>query len=381
MKKRLLVISNKFLPTAEQIGPILYRIIKNIQAEKTLVLTNENPLDKKYPSWLFNKDNDTIEIKSKILKTGSDLGKNGIIKKIITAFYLLRFKSFLLINLFKEMKNDNYNILLTSVMAPNFHWFGVIVKILWPSKIWIAFFSDPYSNTPFEEVKKNNLRKLEEKLTFKFADKIIYVSEAQKEFCYKNKGEDKKAVIFPFYYLSEWKKSIIENTTKDKNINNKKINLIHPGNVYGNRNIEEFLKILKKLKKDIKFYNCGNFDKSLIKKFDLEETVISLGYLDYEILLEKINTSDYIIVVDSFFKDIKNPYMPSKVVDAMYFNKPIIAITDEDTELDRFCKITKNLSLRNNSEIIEEKMKEIISGKTHIIPDYTMYCDLNIKII
>lgn len=374
--KKLFVRAFNFLPTADSIGAIIYRIILNIKSDEIVVLSREYLESNKFPEWLLNYEEkikvDTIlfsQLKSKNLFT--------ILKKIVTK---IKENIKILKYLFKKP-----DIILTSIMPENGHWYGYFSKLINRKVKWIAFFSDPYANSPFEGVNKNKIKKLckyiEEKLVFKYADRIIYVSEAQRDFSYKGKNKESQTIVIPFYYLSRWKKIILHNVKKKNRYSKEIINIIHPGNIYGNRKLDEFFIALKKFENKLHYYNCGIFDEELIRKYNLENLVTSFGHVNYETLLENISDSDYVIVIDSFFENIRNPYMPSKVVDAMYFDKPIIAITDENTELDKFCKITGNLSIRNNSSQIEKELKKVINGEINIKPDYSMYCDLEFDII
>ncbi|MGL5459122.1 MAG: glycosyltransferase [Cetobacterium sp.] len=380
-----------YLPIANPIGPIVYRILKNINVNSYEIISTRKK-GACFPKWLVKNNSEMIEqlkyenIFEKI--------KNKLLEKIKFAYHLVK-------NL-----RVNYEVILSITMPEGYHKFAYIYKILHPKVKWIAFFSDPYSNSPFQnynykiiknrfylfnlikrecskiiwEIKKK-LFLLEEKIVFKYADKIIYVSETQREFCYKKRDKKEKTMVIPFYYLSEWKEKINQHIAQKNNYNKNLINLIHPGNIYGNRKVDEFLKALENFEGKIHCYNCGEFDKSLLKEYKIENTVTSLGFVNYETLLENIKEANYIIIIDSFFENIKNPYMPSKVVDAMYFDKPIIAITDEGSELDKFCKITGNLSIKNNKELIQEKLMQLINNELKIKPNYSMYCDLIFDII
>lgn len=402
MGKKIFIFTEQFLPTAGTIGAIIYRILKNIEFENCKVFNKTKINEIKLPEWLF-KSSSKIEIESVNINSADN--KNILLNIFFQKISRLRFN--IKYNLkFISILLKKADVVITSTMPPGYHKYGYIYKIIYPKTKWIAFFSDPYSNSPFElfgnEVKKDKLYlfrkiyrfmakkensfqkkllKIEEKLVFKYADKIIYVSEAQRKFCYKGESQEEQTLIFPFYYLDDWKRKIEKNIKSKQNYNKKFINIVHPGNIYGNRKPDEFFKALKKFEEKIHYYNCGIFDKELIKKYKLENTVVSLGHINYEILLENIREADYVIVIDSFFKSIENPYMPSKVVDAMYFDKPIIAITNKGTELDKFCKITGNISIENNSKEIENVLTKILEKQIVIKPQYNMFCDINIDII
>lgn len=403
--KKMILFTEEYFPKDGPIPQILYKIIKNLPTNKNYIFSKRIKNTSVFLDYLI-VNNDEIKIFiNEILYKKSFFKKRKIISKVLDIllekYSNLKYNIHFLCNL-----NKKYDIVMTSSMSRGYHKYGALYKIFYPNVKWIAFFSDPYSNSPFDEysskIKKDNIYilkkiykiflklnfqimkyfyKLEENIVFKYADKIIYVSEAQKEFCYKGKDEKNQIIIFPFYYLSEWKNKIEKNIRVRNRYNKNRINFIHPGNIYGNRKPDEFFKALKYFENKIHYYNCGYFDTSLITEYSLKEVITSFGSVNYEILLENIKEADYVIVIDSFFKDIKNPYMPSKVVDAMYFNKPIIAITDENTELDKFCKITGNISIRNNVEIIRIKLAELITEDFKVKPDYSMYCDLKFDII
>ncbi|EOQ3031916.1 hypothetical protein MW061_RS25405, partial [Escherichia coli] len=69
-------------------------------------------------------------------------------------------------------------------------------------------------------------------------------------------------------------------------------------------------------------------------------------------------------------------YMPSKVVDAMYLHKPIIGITESNSELDFFLHKTGNISIPNDRKIISSVLSNL---KQNSKCDFSMYADLNLS--
>ncbi len=380
--KKLFVMSGIYYPNSDTITAILYKYLLNIKSDEIFVITTKSKTDYVLPKWLkFDEKN--IIIKYINYKSWT-LEKNIIIKIFLKISAILKIFFFNTINFIQRIFLKKYDIILTFTMPPKYHWYGIIAKIIKKDKIkWIACFSDPYSNSPFNTRNKlvNYIDSIEEKLTFKYADKIIYISDAQRDFCYKGTNKKEQTLVIPFYFLSQWKKAI-EKNIKVQNIYDKnKINFLHAGNIYGNRKIDEFLIALKKYESNINLNMCGKFEVGICEKYKVEKAIKNYGTLDYEKMLEHVKECDYFLVVDSFFEKIKNPYMPSKVVDAMYFNKPIIAITNKGTELDKFCELTGNISVENNSVEIENILKKIVQKKLEINPDYSKYEDLKFDVL
>lgn len=377
--KKMLIISKIYFPQADPITSIVYRYLENMNYKKKIVISKILKEDSKIPLWLIQdlKNEQNISV-----STNFNL-KNKQFRKVILFWLFIKFYIVVTYYFIKKIVFGDYNAIFTCSMPGNCHWFGALGKIF--NKRWIAFFSDPYSNSPFESEKnlksiKFKLRCLEEKLAFRYADKIIYVSEAQRKFCYKGNKIEKQTIIIPFYYLSEWKKKINENIKFSGLYDKKKVNIIHAGNIYGNRNPKELFKALEKANNNILLHNCGRLDEKIIEENKIEKKIKKHGHLDYENMLKHVNEADYFLVLDSFFKKISNPYMPSKVVDAMYFNKPIIAITEEGTELAKFCEVTKNVWVKNNEKDILEVLNKISEGLLIINPNYNMYKDLKFDI-
>ena len=92
-----------------------------------------------------------------------------------------------------------------------------------------------------------------EKLVQKYADKVIYICEEERDFCinnYPNKDELlAKSMIIPLNYVDSWNlyNNLIVNENKK---HDGKMVCSHFGRVYGLRKLDNFLLALKKMKSD-----------------------------------------------------------------------------------------------------------------------------------
>lgn len=381
----ILVISARFFPSADTIAPVLYRYMQNIPFTQATVLSKSFDKESMFPEWLTDSIAKQMQLNPLHYPATNSAPTPWIIGLVTRISRMIYFQ---LRNL-QQIFSGRYDILLTNTLPPYMHWYGIIAKFFLRDKIfWVSSFSDPYSNSPYEgsgnKIQKW-IRRVEERIVFKLADRIIYLSETQREFCYKGKSKDQQTLVIPVYFLSDWQEKI-RNNIRFKGLyqrdNKNKHILVHTGNIYGNRRPQELFRALKNFTGDVvQLHNCGKMDERLIDEHGVGNMVVSHGHVDYEQMLEFVNESDYFVVLDSFFDHTKNPYMPSKVVDAMYFDKPIIAITDKDTELHKFCQITGNVSVENEAKKIAQIFQRIISKELAIVPDYTMYKDLRFQIV
>ncbi|STO56906.1 hypothetical protein [Grimontia hollisae] len=334
---KILIVSRESIPKSNPAGLVAYR----------------------YAS-LFSKNNN-IELISIIESGGNFYPEEYIDNNIsIRNFVILNSKVrklFVYINVFfyvlRKLYFDGFKTIITHTNPPYVHFYGLLSKLFTIGRVkWISSFTDPYSNSPFEKERFFSagkiIRKIEELSTFKMSDNFIFVTETMRNFILQGDIKlYKKSIIIPFFYLSDMKKKI-DNSKAALIKTDKVLNIVHPGPIYGNRDSSNLLKVLSKIH-GVNLTVLGKVSNFNIDSIENVKIIPTVDYLD---LLEIIHQSDFVIVIDSFFKTIKNPYMPSKVVDAMYMNKPIIGITDSGTELDLFLRNTGNISITNDENAI-----------------------------
>ena len=155
---------------------------------------------------------------------------------------------------------------------------------------------------------------------------------------YGKKFKHKIKVIPQHYYTEDIKNRIIK---KDYSF----LELLHSGNMYQERKIDMFIKILSKMKKNnkikVKFIGCHDKledDKSLAKKYNVDcDFTLCYPFKDWSfsqsIPFEKIRkymiNTDILIHIEYVTEN--NHFLSFKLIDYLSYNRPIITITQKNT--------------------------------------------------
>lgn len=204
---------------------------------------------------------------------------------------------------------------------------------------WIAHFYEPWCDNTYRKstpyvMKKN---KEWERLVVENADIIIHNSKRMCDSWLEKYGrlvEDKLAYLpMPLNVTGE---------KKEKKIGNKII-ISHIGNLYGLRNSSIFLKALNECLKDnitvreklkINFIGkVSDVDIDTVKQLQLEGIVNFVGKLTEEECVEYYNNSDVFLVIEG--QDQGPLFFPSKLIKYLYYERPIIGITESGSVLDQ----------------------------------------------
>ncbi len=208
---------------------------------------------------------------------------------------------------------------------------------------WIMHLSDPWFDSPYR-VKTKYEKKLAayEFSCFKNADSIMLTTESTADF-YKKK--------YPQFSekINVSRNVMPSNNYQSKEYNkNKKLTLMYAGALYGDRRATTLLEGLSwlkekypKLLKSVKIFFIGNMTEEIkaeINSYGFEQ-VLTLGKKTYAEVLQMQVSADILISLEP---DGKSPllktFMPSKVLDYIASNKPILAITPENSETWKLCE-------------------------------------------
>lgn len=365
---KYIFIARNTIPLANPAGLVIYRIAKalsNLKHNVEIFSLNKPSGEQQIPKWLTESDD--------IHVNGVNLTKKNIL------FSYLKFLFSLSGTIKKELKKNETIYIVTHTNPLYTHWIGFICKLIFNKRIkWISSFTDPYVRSPFSGYAKFTfgtcVRILEQRLSFFFSDKIVFVTDTMRDFiCNGNKKALNKSIVVPFFYLSNWKEKILNYDKIKEKRNEQRLLIMHAGSIYGNRDASKFIDALSDHESTIIFKNFGVVNQKI--QYSSANIVIT-SPLPYDDMMVNLKKADYILIIDSFFKDIKNPYMPSKVVDAMYLHKPIIGITESNSELDFFLRKTGNISIPNDRKIISSVLSNL---KQNSKCDFSMYADLNLS--
>ena len=384
--KKILVITWFYPPVNSSEGVVTYKLLNNSKLEYD-VYTQKNS-----DSWSYGKE-DYLENNKNIncIFSNSDNLKSW--KKEA-------------INYFKE-NMDKYDIVMTRSMPPESHEIGYIIKNIKPSIKWIASFGDPIANNPYIPLrkmeykkKKNSLkyilyslrsnlvesknRSLENKI-LKKCDYVIFNSNEQKEYMLRNKKEI-NSIVLPHSYD--------EKLFNRENKENKKITISYFGHLDEIRNASLFLIAIneiymadKKVKDKIliEFYgNLGKKDIDYINKNKLN-TIINYGKkINYLQSLEKMCSSDYLLLIDANLSTVinQNIFFAAKLADYLGSKTPIIGITMYDGVSADILRNTSNILLTYSKSDIKNYLRKIISGDINVnnnIKEIEKYNAINVS--
>ena len=254
---------------------------------------------------------------------------------------------------------------------------------------WVMHLSDPVYDNPYRrKMGKENKLQQEEYRCFKESDYITVTTESIANF-YINK-----------YPQFQNKIKITPNVMPHMNINynidevsKNKITMVYAGALYGERNLNIFLTVIKKikfqyeelyLKLDIKI--IGNMVEEIEQ--DIKDSGLLCfdvkGRIDYVELLKIQKKSDILISIEP---DGNNPilktFLPSKILDYVVLQKPILALTPEGSETWNLCNIHGfGWAVESNHvEKLYQLLIEILSGKKQssmLRPNYELLNQYNV---
>lgn len=236
------------------------------------------------------------------------------------------------LNRIKKINLDNYDVLITRSQWHSAHLVGLTIKEKYPNIPWIAQFSDPWVDNPY------NLRmpfshyfasKWEQKI-IELADTITYTSKETIDLVMQK--YDSKYISKAYYLPHCFDLELYNQKTK---INKTRYIIRCLGAFYGKRSPEAFFKAIEYIvsyKKEllenvlIEFYGIDDKRKNLIEKYPLAQKFIKLFKgVNYSESLNKMQTADCLVSIDAPLKF--SPFFPSKLVDYMGSNRYIFSIS------------------------------------------------------
>ena len=395
-KERILALPGVFLPHNETITQIAYKILCNLDYEIDILVFKAQK-DKYFVDYL-KKDSKFkkmhihyIDIDWKELNINSNNFNIFKIKKYINLYIKES------INL---AKSNKYKAVFSFSMPNYTHMAAYMIKKMYKDNIkWYASFSDPISNNLYiEQFKKEKFktkilyvllkithyRKKYEKVSLNYADKLIFICKELRDYI-TNKKEKyvSKSIIYPITYIKDWINfQKLTSSAKEKN-DNDKIVFAHFGNIYGLRKIDKFLKALNELKsenkeivKKIEIHQYGDVDKCQLanyNSYDLKSILHFHNRVDYDECIDIMSKSDVLLIFDTIVeKNGIQPFLPSKITDYLLTNKPIFAITLQNSPL--YDIINKeHICVNNDSDEIKKALTKQILNYKNISNDIQKY--------
>ena len=396
MSKKMLVIPGGFVPYNDTVTLLSYKHLRNLDCEMDVIALN-GQVDEGIKQSLnqdINYKKFNIEYFGNYDETVATYEK----KNIVSGFFnLLKYCFYAK----KKVKMKKYDFVYTSSIPSFTHFAGYLIKkMLKEDIIWIASFSDPLYKSPYktdlESFKEYNIIQkigffvyigiymngFYEKIAQKYADKIIYICEEQKDFMishYSNKDElDKKGMIIPLNYIKDWdiyKQLLIKSEVK----NEKKI-VAHFGRIYGLRKIDSVLVALSELNKEIVnledkivFEQYGQIlDRylNMIKDLKIENLFKCYDKISYKEVMEKMYSSDCLALYDTFVQEGEiQPYLPSKSLEYLLLEKDLFILTPLKSPTHRIFESYGYNCVNNDVQSIKNRIKAILNNDT-VYMDY-----------
>ncbi|MBR2997847.1 MAG: hypothetical protein IKF37_02085 [Bacilli bacterium] len=394
-KKRILALPGVFLPHNETITQITYKILCNLDYEIDVLAFKALP-DRYFEDYIkndkkFKKFNiNYIDIDWKKLDFNS---KNPNFLRTIKYINLYIEKAM-------ELASKNEYDCVFSFSMPNYtHLAAYKIKKKYNEKIkWFASYSDPiHKNLYVEQLKNEKLktkilyillklivyRKKYQDVTLKYANKLIFISDALKKYVTEDKKEYyKKSIIYPITYVKEWPnyQKLTEVSKNKDNLKDNKIVFAHFGNIYGLRKIDKFLEALNELIKEkkidpkkIEIHQYGDVDKNQINLFKGSEVLFVHDRVDYDKCIELMKKSDVLLIFDTIVDENEiQPFLPSKITDYLLTNKPIFAVTTKNSPLYDIIN-KKHICASYNIENIKECLLKQINNIDNVSNDIKKY--------
>ena len=396
MTKKILVVPGGFVPYNDTVTLLSYKHLRSLDAQMDVIALkgqeDEGIKQSLKEDKNFKKFN--IEYFGNYDETVATYEKKNVVSSFFNLIKYCRYAK-------KKAKNNNYDVVYTSSIPSFTHLAGFLIKkMLKDDIVWIASFSDPLYKSPYkrdlESFKEYSfiqkigffvyiwiyMNGMYEKIAQKYADKIIYICEEQKEFMishYSNKTKlEEKAMVIPLNYIKDWKiyeDLLVKNETK----NQKKI-VAHFGRIYGLRKIDTLLLALKELRQEIPdlknkivFEQYGQIlDRyvTMIKDYEIEDLFKCYDRISYNEVMKKMHSSDALALYDTFVKegDIQ-PYLPSKSLEYLLLKKDLLVLTPKNSPTHRIFEKFGYKCVNNDVESIKKRIKEIINNQ-NIVIDY-----------
>lgn len=267
----------------------------------------------------------------------------------------------------------SYDCLVTWSQFHSSHLAGWVLKKRNPNLKWVAHFSDPWADNPFNPfpLVLNHIYRRMEKRVIEACDEVVFTSERTLDLVMKKYSESNrsKAHVIPHPFDSDLYST--EPERKDQ-----RLIFRYLGKFYGPRNPGTLFEAIKRLQQKIPrleekicfefigtgSLNTGGLPDSLVKV---------LPTVDYVTSLKLMGSADVLLVIDAPFDE--TVFLPSKLVDYLGARRRIFGITPNGTSRDLILKMGGKVANPDNVVEICEKLESILIDSKPFaeLPDIT----------
>ena len=337
-------------------------------------------LNSKLPDLLPDYEIDVVTIDHESLKLSLDAslgamveGKFGAVHRVKPAFwctpFVFKFLRYFCVfpdrytvfngNVVKKalaLGLNNYDVIMTWSQWHSIHLVGLALKTENPDSFWVAHLSDPWSCNPFLPKYKifRSLQKFFEKKTFAKADQLHFTSEETRKMSVRDYSCSVSAKAFTIPHA--FKKRFLQ--PKNHKYDSDKIKIRYMGNFYGARNPITLIKIFqqlmrqdKQILKDVQIEFFGSWlgvqnpSNHVEKQF--QDQIFFREPVDYKQSLQLMSDAEILLIIDA--PSAESMFFPSKLVDYMSAERPIVAITPDGTA-ERIIRSIGGFVISPNSE-------------------------------
>jgi glycosyltransferase involved in cell wall biosynthesis len=234
---------------------------------------------------------------------------------------------------------------------------------------WIAHFSDPWVDNPYNQIRWPTIVKLHhrwEKQIIKNADILSFTNQEACQLVmakYPDKWIEKCCII-PHGY-----KTMRQNNAKCDDFNKKYLNILYLGSFYGKRNPLNLFKALRQLRQNcpelskFKIWLIGRMPhetyKKIIKEYNIDDIVCLRKAVSHRKALSYARAADVLLTLDTEC-DNSDIFLESKLIEYLGFAKPIYGIVAPDGKSDKLLKsagcLTANMQ---NPQDIADNLEQL----------------------
>jgi hypothetical protein len=211
------------------------------------------------------------------------------------------------------------------------HYIGLFLKKIYPHLSWIVHASDPIANNPYENLGffSSRYRIFLEKRIVRKADLVITTTPQYK------KNLSINSPHFPLHKIV-FIPGVVQSLSMKQKVNSKYFRIVHTGNLYGLRNLEQFENAINWIKENspdvlmwMQFSLVGDLSsrnhKTALRVGKLVQTNIVSSRISHVETEDFCLNADLLLTIEAPLDN--NPFFPSKILDYLAYPSPQLLIS------------------------------------------------------
>ena len=273
----------------------------------------------------------------------------------------------------RHLRWPGNRLLVTFAQPWQDHEIGLELKANNPSIRWAAHFSDPWVDSPYFSPANGEARDAAQRAqddVIRCADRLVFVTDMTANLVMRNYPERyrEKVHIIPHVVDTE-----IAASAEQENTENGPLVIAHSGSLYSGKRVPHGLfaalaamnsdgMLHKRLK--VRFIgDRPNDGHDLINHHALGRVIETTTPLYYRASLKEMVGSDCLFIIDADIPE--SPFLPSKFADYLMTDRPVFALTPDDSYTNRVLRqMTYLTAPPNDATRIEMLLTTLIEQKT-----------------